>query len=119
MWFLCQLKMKSVNKIILIGHLGAKPEGRYTPQGVSTASFSMATNEIWYDSNKKKHEHTEWHNIVVFNKNADFATQYLDKGDLIYLEGSIKTRVWINSQKEEKKRTEVFASQLVPLGAKK
>ena len=111
--------MKSVNKIILIGHLGAKPEGRYTPQGVSTASFSMATNETWYDSDKNKHEHTEWHNIVVFNKNADFATQYLDKGHLIYLEGSIRTRTWTNNQKEEKKIIEIIASQIVPFNTKK
>ena len=95
--------MKSVNKIILIGHLGAKPEGRYTPQGVSTASFSIATNETWYDSDKIKHEHTEWHNIVCFNKLADFVTQYLDKGQLIYLEGSLRTRVWKTPQKEDKK----------------
>lgn len=111
--------MKSVNKIILIGHLGAKPEGRYTPQGISTASFSMATNEIWYDSEKNKHEHTEWHNIVSFNKTADFVTQYLDKGHLIYLEGSIRTRAWINSHKEEKKIIEVIATQIVPLNTKK
>ena len=111
--------MKSVNKIILIGHLGAKPEGRYTPQGISTASFSLATNETWYDSDKNKHEHTEWHNIVVFNKTADFATQYLDKGHLIYLEGSIRTRTWINKQNEEKKIIEIIASQLVPLTTKK
>jgi len=111
--------MNSVNKIILVGHLGAKPEGRYTPQGVSTASFSIATNETWYDSDKKKHEHTEWHNIVVFHKNADFATHYLDKGSLIYLEGSIRTRIWVNGQKEEKKIIEVIASQIVPLSTKK
>ena len=71
-----QVEMKSVNKIILVGHLGAKPEGRYTPQGVSTASFSIATNEAWYDHDKNKHEHTEWHNIVVFNQLADFVTFY-------------------------------------------
>ena len=87
--------MKSVNKIILVGHLGAKPEGRYTPQGISIASFSIATNEIWYDNEKNKHEHTEWHNIVAYNKLADFSTQFLDKGHLIYLEGSIRTRKWI------------------------
>ncbi len=111
--------MKSVNKIILIGHLGAKPEGRYTPQGVSTASFSMATNESWYDSDKNKHEHTEGHNVVAFNKNADFATQYLDKGHLIYVEGSIRTRTWTNNQKEGKKIIEIIASQIVPLHVKK
>tara|TARA_Y100000768_G_C23537584_1_gene477761 strand:+ start:157 stop:492 length:336 start_codon:yes stop_codon:yes gene_type:complete len=111
--------MKSVNKVILIGHLGAMPEGRYTPQGVSTASFSLATNEIWYDGDKVKHEHTEWHNVVCFNKLADFVTQYLDKGQLIYLEGSVRTRRWKVSQKEEKKIVEIIASQIIPLGNKK
>ena len=86
--------MKSVNKVILIGHLGGKPEGRYTQQGVSTASFSLATNEVWVDSNKQKHEHTEWHHVVVWNQLADFVTEYLNKGHLIYLEGTIKTRSW-------------------------
>ena len=111
--------MKSVNKIILVGHLGAKPEGRYTPQGISTASFSIATNEIWYDSNKNKHEHTEWHVIVAFNQKADFATQYLDKGHLVYVEGSLRTRKWFNANKEEKKIVEIIASQIVPLNTKK
>ena len=107
--------MKSVNKVILIGHLGAKPEGRYTQQGISTASFSLATNEVWFDSNKQKHEHTEWHHIISWNKLADFVTQYLDKGQLIYLEGSIKTRVWNDKNDETKKITEIMATQIISL----
>ena len=110
--------MKSINKIILIGHLGNKPEGRYTPQGISTASFSLATNEIWVDADKKKHEHTEWHQIVTWNKIADFVTQYLDKGSLVYVEGSIRTRVWVSPKNEEKKIVEIIASQVVPLEKK-
>ena len=111
--------MKSINKIILIGHIGAKPEGRYTPQGISTASFSLATNETWSDNEKNKHEHTEWHNVVCFNKTADFVTQFLDKGHLVYVEGSLRTRVWVNNQKEEKKIIEIFATQITPLNTKK
>ena len=107
--------MKSINKVILIGHLGGKSEGRYTQQGVSTASFSLATNEVWFGSDKQKHEHTEWHQIVVWNKLADFVTQYLDKGHYIYLEGTIKSRVWIDKNKESKKITEIIASQIVLL----
>ena len=107
--------MKSVNKVILIGHLGAKPEGRYTPQGTSTASFSLATNETWVGLDKQKHEHTEWHHIVVWNKLADFSTNYLDKGHLVYLEGSIKTRTWVNQKKESKKIVEIMATQIIPL----
>ena len=111
--------MKSINKIILVGHLGAKPENRYTPQGVSTSSFSIATNETWYDSEKNKHEHTEWHNIVAFNQNADYVNQYLNKGCLVYLEGTIRSRVWKSAQNEEKKINEIIASQIVLLNSKK
>ena len=109
------INMKSVNKVILIGHLGAKPEGRYTQQGVSTASFSLATNGFWVDSNKQKHEHTEWHHIITWNKLADFVTKHLDKGYLIYLEGSIKTRVWKDKNDETKKITEIIATQIISL----
>ena len=77
--------MKSMNKIILIGHLGAKPEGRYTPSGISTVSFSVATNEFWVDADQKKHEHTEWHHVVAWNQVADFVTQYCAKGCLVYV----------------------------------
>ena len=107
--------MKSINKIILIGHVGAKPEGRYTPKGVSTASFSLATNELWYDIEKNKHEHTEWHAIVAFNKIADYTTQHITKGSLVYVEGSIRSRLWKNNQQIEKKVTEIIATDVVLL----
>ena len=110
--------MKSVNKVILIGHLGGKPEGRNTQQGISTASFSLATNEVWVDANKQKHEHTEWHHIVTWNQLADFVTQYLDKGHLIYLEGTIKTRTWNDKNNDSKKITEIIATQIVLLEKK-
>ena len=110
--------MRSVNKIILIGHLGGKPEGRYTPQGISTASFSIATNERWVDINNNTHEHTEWHNIVTWNKTADFVTEYLDKGHLVYVEGSLRTRTWKNNKNEERKITEIVASQVVSMERK-
>ena len=107
--------MKSVNKIILIGHLGAKPEGRYTPSGISTASFSVATNELWIDADQKKHEHTEWHHVVAWNKVADFVTQYCEKGYLVYVEGSLRTRTWVGSNKEKKKITEIVATHVMSL----
>ena len=110
--------MKSVNKTILIGHLGAKPEGRYTPQGISTASFSLATNERWTDAQKNTQEHTEWHHVVTWNKTADFVTEYLDKGCLVYVEGSIRTRTWKNAKNEEHKITEIVATQVVLLEKK-
>ena len=111
--------MKSINKIILIGHLGAKPEGRYTQNGISTASFSLATNESWMGQDKQKHEHTEWHSVVVWHKLADFATQYLDKGNLIYLEGTLRSRIWGNAKKESQKKIEIIANNLVLLDKNK
>ena len=111
--------MKSINKVILIGHLGGKPEGRYTQLGVSTASFSLATNESWTGQDKQKYEHTEWHSIIVWNKLADFATQYLDKGNLIFLEGTLRSRTWENAKKESQKKIEIIANNLVLLDKNK
>ena len=106
----------SINKVILIGNLGKDPEVRHLESGVAVCNFSIATGETYKDKNSgEKVTHTEWHNIVVFNKNADFVTQHLDKGHLIYVEGSIRTRVWLNAQKKEIKTTEVIVSKIVPL----
>ena len=107
--------MKSVNKVILIGHLGAKPESRYTQQGVSTASFSLATNEVWFGADNKKHEHTEWHKIITWDRLADYVKEYLDKGHPIYLEGSIRTRSWVDKKGVSKKTVEIFATHIVSL----
>ena len=75
--------MKSVNKVTLIGHLGAKPESRYTQQGISTASFSLATNECWLGTDNEKREHTEWHQIITWNKLADYVKEYLDNNETV------------------------------------
>ena len=107
--------MKSVNKIILVGRLGAKPEARYTKQGLSTASFSLATNEVWSDADKQKHEHTEWHKVVVWGNLADCVSKYFDKGILVYVEGSIKSRSWKDKNGETRKVVEVFATHAVSL----
>ena len=107
--------MKSVNKVILVGHLGAKPESRYTQQGVSTASFSLATNEFWIGSDNKKHEHTEWHQIIAWNKLADYVKGSLDKGHHIYLEGSIRTKAWTDKKGNLKKVVEILATHIVSL----
>jgi len=107
--------MKSINKIILIGRLGAKPESRYTKKGVSTVSFSLATNEIWVDADKQKHEHTEWHQIIVWGNLADYVSNHLDKGFLAYIEGSIKSRTWKDKSGETRKVVEVFATSAISL----
>ena len=109
------MQKSSVNKVILVGHIGNKPEGRYTPSGISTASFSLATNESWIDNNKEKKERTEWHNIVAWNKLADFATEYLQKGQLIYIEGKLQTRTYKDKNDVQHWKTEVVASTITPL----
>ena len=106
----------SVNKVILIGNIGKAPECRYTPSGAAVTSFSLATNEKWMNADNEKITNTEWHNIVVWNKLAEFATKYLFKGQSIYLEGKIRTSHW-EDEKNGHKRTkvEIICSNIVPL----
>ncbi len=112
------MQKNSINKVILVGHIGNKPEGRYTPSGVSTASFSIATNETWIDADKAKQDKTEWHNIVAWNKLADFASEYLQKGQLVYVEGKLQTRSWKDKEENVRKTTEIVCSAITPLGWK-
>ena len=107
--------MKSLNKITLIGHVGTKPEARYTQNSLSTSTFSLATNESWIGADNRKHEHTEWHSIVAWHKLADFCVKYLNKGSFIYLEGSIRTRSWEDSKKTIHKKVEIIAKNLILL----
>ena len=109
------MQKSSVNKVILVGHIGNKPEGRYTPSGTSTASFSLATNESWIDSETKKQERTEWHNIIAWNKLADFATEYLQKGQLIYIEGRLQTRTYKDKDDIQRRITEIVSTIITPL----
>ena len=109
------MQKSSVNKVILVGHIGNKPEGRYTPSGTSTASFSLATNESWIDSENEKQERTEWHNIVAWNKLADFATEYLQKGQLIYIEGRMQTRTYKDKEDIQRRVTEIVSTVITPL----
>ena len=86
------MSKNSINRVILVGHVGQDPELKFTTSGNSVTTFSLATNEVWADAENNKKEHTEWHNVVVWNKLADFATDYLDKGQLVYIEGKLQTR---------------------------
>ena len=109
------MQKSSVNKVILVGHIGNKPEGRYTPSGTSTASFSLATNESWIDSENEKKERTEWHNIIAWNKLADFVTDYLQKGQLIYIEGRLQSRTYKDKEDIQRRITEVISTVITPL----
>ena len=109
------MQKTSVNKVILVGHIGNKPEGRYTPSGTSTANFSVATNETWLDSENKRQDRTEWHNIIAWNKLADFATEYLHKGQLIYIEGKLQTRTYNDKDGVQRRITEIVSTIITPL----
>ena len=109
--------MGSVNKVILIGNLGADPELRYTESGTPVASFTMATTEKWKDKSGTEQSQTEWHNIVAWRRSAEIASEYLSKGRSVYIEGKLQTKSW---EKDGIKRykSEVVADRLVLLGGK-
>lgn len=108
-----------VNKVILIGNLGRDPEVRSTPSGQPVASFTLATSRRWRDKSGQKQEQTEWHQIVVWGKQAEIAGQYLTKGKQIFLEGRLQTRSWDDRQTGEKRyRTEVVCDNFQMLGSR-
>ena len=109
------MQKTSVNKIILVGHIGNKPEGRYTSSGTSIVSFSLATNEYWTDNKNEKNVRTEWHNILAWGKLADFSSDYLYKGQLIYVEGKIQTRIYEDKDGISRKIVEVISNIITPL----
>ncbi len=109
----------SVNKVILVGHVGADPEPRYTASGTAVVNLRMATNEVWRDSEGKDQDQTEWHRVVLWGKQAEFATNYIKKGQLICVEGRLQTRTWEDRDKIERRTTEVRANMITPLGGLK
>ena len=103
---------RGVNKVILIGNLGADPEVRYMPSGGAVANLSLATSEVWKDKNTgQPQERTEWHRVVLFQRLGEIAGEYLKKGSKVYIEGSLRTRQW---EKEGVKHytTEIVANEL-------
>ena len=105
----------SINRVILVGHVGKDPELKFTTSGHSIATFSLATNEIGVDAEKNKKEHTEWHNVVVWNKLADFVKNYVIKGQLLYLEGRIHTQSWVDKNNVRQSRKEIICDAVTPL----
>jgi len=102
-----------INKVILVGRLGKDPEVRSTPSGTSVAKFTIATDERFTDKNGEKQERTEWHNIVAWGKLGEICGQYLRKGKLVYIEGSIRTDSWDDKESGQKKyRTEIVARDM-------
>jgi single-strand DNA-binding protein len=110
---------KSVNKVILVGNLGKDPEVKYTPSGVPVAKLTLATNERYKDKSGEWKDRTEWHNVVLWQRLAEIAGEYLKKGGKVYIEGRLQTRSWDDKQTNQKRyMTEVVASDLVLLGGR-
>jgi single-strand DNA-binding protein len=109
----------SVNKVILVGNLGADPEVRFTPGGQAVANFRMATTDSWTDrSSGQRQERTEWHRIVVWGKLGELCGEYLRKGRQCYGEGRLQTREWGDREGQKRYTTEIVASQVVFLGGR-
>jgi single-strand DNA-binding protein len=108
---------KSINKVILVGRLGRDPEMKYTSGGTPFCRFSIATDDNWTDKGSgEKQERTEWHSIVVWDRLAEICNQYLTKGRLVYIEGSLQTREWDDKEGVKRKTTEIRARDMVMLG---
>ncbi len=107
-----------VNKVILIGRLGADPEVRYTQDGTMVTNLRLATSERWKDKSGEKAERTEWHRIVTFGKLAEICGNYLSKGSLIYIEGRIQTRSWEDRDGNKRYTTEIVALNMQMLDSK-
>jgi single-strand DNA-binding protein len=105
-----------VNKVILVGNLGKDPEFKYTPGGQPVATFSLATSERFTDKNGQRQDRTEWHNIVMWGKQAELANQYLKKGRTVYIEGKITTRSWDDKDGNKKYKTEIVANTMQFIG---
>jgi single-strand DNA-binding protein len=110
---------RGVNKVILVGNLGADPETRAMPSGSSVANLRIATTESWRDKQSgEQQERTEWHRVALFGRLAEIAAEYLHKGSQVYIEGSLRTRKWQDKQGNERYTTEIVASEMQMLGGR-
>lgn len=109
---------RSLNKVQLIGHLGADPELRYTANGMAVATFSLATNERYKDDNDTWQDRTEWHRLVAWGRQAEVAGEYLAKGRQVYIEGRLQTRSWEGQDGVKRYTTEIVARDLILLGGR-
>jgi single-strand DNA-binding protein len=112
--------MASVNKVILVGNLGRDPEVRYSPEGSAICNLSVATTSQWKDKNSgERREETEWHRVVMYNRLAEIAGEYLKKGRSVYIEGRLKTRKWQDKDTgADRYSTEIVADQMQMLGGR-
>ena len=111
--------MASVNKVILIGNLGKDPEIRYAPSGSAICNITVATSRVSKDKTSgEKQEQTEWHRVVMFDRLAEIAGEYLKKGKSVYIEGRLQTRKWTDKEGVEKYSTEIIANEMTMLGSR-
>jgi single-strand DNA-binding protein len=108
--------MVGVNKVILVGNLGADPEVRYSSTGTAVANFRIATSENWTNKEGGKETRTDWHRVVAFGKLGEICAEYLSKGKQVYVEGKLRTRSWEDKEGNKRWITEVVASNMVMLG---
>ena len=110
------MQKNSLNKVILIGNLGQDPEARFTPQGTAVTNLSIATNESWKDQSGEMQDRTEWHRVVMYGRMAETATEYMKKGQMVYVEGRLHTREWEDQNQIKRKTTEIRCDNFTMLG---
>lgn len=110
---------RGINKVILVGNLGADPETRYMPSGGAVTNLRIATTEVWKDKNSgDQQERTEWHNVAMFGRLAEISAEYLRKGSQVYIEGRLRTRKWQDKEGHDRWTTEVIANEMQMLGGR-
>jgi single-strand DNA-binding protein len=110
---------RGINKVILIGHLGADPETRAMPSGLTVANLRLATTESWKDKQSgEQQERTEWHRVALFGRLGEIAAEYLRKGSQVYIEGSLRTRKWQDKEGRDRYSTEIVGNEMQMLGGR-
>jgi len=110
---------RGINKVILVGNLGADPETRYMPSGKAVTNIRIATSESWTDrTSGDKQERTEWHRVVLFDKLGEISAEYLRKGSQVYIEGALRTRKWQDKEGKDQYTTEIVAREMQMLGGR-
>jgi len=110
---------RGINKVILVGNLGADPETRYMPSGSAVTNLSIATSESWKDKQTgEQKDRTEWHKVAMFNRLAEISAEYLRKGSQVYIEGKLRTRKWQDKSGQDRWTTEIIADEMQMLGGR-
>ena len=110
---------RGLNKVMIMGNLGADPEVRYMPNGGAVTNIRVATSEVWKDKQSgEKQERTEWHKIVLFNRLGEIASQYLRKGSKVFIEGSLRTNKWQDTSGNDRYTTEIIANEMQLMDSK-